>query len=583
MKTKNFLIKLFVLSLIFITLITSVPASAIPNAVAVTGDVNKDSKVSAADYLLVKKVFQNKSVTAANIKNSDINQDGLVTTVDYLIVKRIFGGAHYDFPKILEPLEAQPAINDPGNRITYTVSGVFTSNMVLQRDEVIRVWGWSNNKGGYMYGELFGETRYAKISNSGEWVLEFSPHHYTTTGTTLKIYPKNGTVTTFSNILIGDVWLVSGQSNAEYTFKEMAVYFTECYDWIDSTDNIRLYRTSKSDAHNSSGQLVVSGEQKDVINRNYKWTTTTKAAVENFSAVGYSFVKEISNHTEIPQGIVMAAAGGCVLHEFMDPVTGASYSNAGSVWVNENNSIYKYFLAPFKHMSMRGILFYQGESNNTMWGTYAEELAACVAGWRKNFDSDFTFFNVQCTSHSALVSAFPGLPALRASQYDAYNLIGDSYLISTLDVGYRLRPSNEPEEDYAHTFDKKTIGQRGAHMALAHIYKDPDFVYEYVACPMPINYTWDESARTVTIDFQNVGSGLKAYSGSLIGFQFIMGDGSTKTASAVVVDKDTVRVSMPSGTPSVLCYAYNHSALLEEANLVNSNNVPAPTFRLGRK
>lgn len=564
--------------------VCSLPAKAIPTPEVITGDVNADKQVTTSDYMLIKSVISGSTTSTSTKNKADVNLDSRVTTMDYFVVKRIILGESFNFKKPLVPLAAQPAINDPGNRITYTVSGVFTNNMVLQRDKVIRVWGWSNNKGGYIYGELFGEKRYAQINSSGEWVLEFSPHEYTTTGTTLKIYPKNGTATTFSNILIGDVWLVSGQSNAEYSFKEMAVYFKECYNYIDSTDNIRLFRTNKSDAHNSSGQLVVSGVQKDVINRSYKWTTTTKSTVEPFSAVGYSFVKELSNYTDVPQGIVMAAAGGCVLHEFMDPATGAGFSNAGSVWVNENNSIYKYFIAPFKHMTMRGILFYQGESNNTMWSTYANELQACVAGWRKQFDSSFEFYNIQCTSHSALVQAFPGLPALRASQYDAYNLIGDSYLISTLDVGYRLRPSNEPEEDYAHTFDKKTIGQRAAHIALAKVYKNPAFKYDYVACPMPINYTWNSTGKTVTIDFENVGSGLKAYSGSLIGFSFQTNSGALVKASAVVVDKDTVRVTMPNRTDlAILCYAYEHSALLEEANLVNSNNIPAPTFRLGKK
>lgn len=246
-KTK-FILKIFVLMLVLCLFITSIPVTAIPNSLDVTGDVNKDGKVTVTDYLLIKKVFQNVSVSATIIKNSDINLDNLVTSVDYLIVKKIMAGGRFEFTAKLEPLPAQPAISDPGNSVTYTVSGVFSSNMVLQRDETIRVWGWSNNKGSYIYGELFGEKRYAKVDNNGEWILEFSPHKYTTTGTTLKIYPKNGTVTTFSNILIGDVWLVSGQSNAEYSFKEMATYFTECYNWIDSTDNIRLYRTSKSDA-----------------------------------------------------------------------------------------------------------------------------------------------------------------------------------------------------------------------------------------------------------------------------------------------------------------------------------------------
>lgn len=144
-------------------------------------------------------------------------------------------------------LKAQPAVDDPGEKVTYTVSGVFSSDMVLQRDKVIRVWGWSQDKGGYLYGELMGEKRYAQIDENGEWMLEFSPKEYTSEGQKLTIGPKNGKQTVFENVLIGDVWIVSGQSNAEYYFQDMATYFTELKDRINENDNIRLYREDKND------------------------------------------------------------------------------------------------------------------------------------------------------------------------------------------------------------------------------------------------------------------------------------------------------------------------------------------------
>lgn len=479
-------------------------------------------------------------------------------------------------------LKAQPEISDPGNAVEYTVSKTFSSDMVLQRDKVIRVWGWSQNKGSYIYGELLGEKRYAQIDENGQWLLEFSPKKYSTEGTTLKIYPKNGTETIFENVLIGDVWIVSGQSNAEYSFKEMAVMYTECYDYIDSNDNIRLYRENKADAHVNGAQICY-GEQLDVINPEYKWEKTTVESVEPFSAAGYSFVKELSRNTDIPQGIIMAAAGGCYINEFMTPKTGANTSVFAKVWAEEQ-AIYKYFLAPFKHMALRGILFYQGESDNQWPKLYDDMLADCVAGWREDFDSTFAFYNIQCTSHSALVQAFPGLPGLRAAQLDAYYKIPNSYLISTLDVGYRLRGEGEPEEDYAHTFNKKTIGERAAHIALSELYNVKGFEYKYVAAPLPSKVKW--SKDSVSIDFTNVGDGLKAYEGDLIGFKIMLEDESIVNASAKVVDKNTVKVYIPSNLEMdyiAVCYAYEHSALLEEANLVNSNDIPSPTFKFYTK
>lgn len=543
---------------------------------SVYGDVNGDWRVTSTDYLLIKKIFQGQTVTAKVKARADIDYNGKITSTDYLTLKRIFTGQ--PIPEYKKTLAPQDPVNDPGNRIVYSVSRVFTSNMVLQRDKIINVWGWSNNVGGYIYGEFMGEKRYARIDDNGEWLLQFSPKEYTAAGQTLTIGPKNGVQTVYRNILVGDVWIVSGQSNAEYSFQEMATYYTELNDIIDINDNIRLYREEKSDA------WWVSGLQKDVV-MPYQWTKTTPDTVGTFSAVGYMFVKELADNTDVPQGIVMAAAGGCKIEDFMDPDTAAKVTQHGHFWP-EPQAIYKRMLAPFRHMTFTGMLFYQGESDNLWANEYSDSLAKCVAGWRDQFDSDFAFYNVQCTSHGALVNnpgEWGGLPFLRAAQLEAYYKIPNSYLISTIDVGYRLRPSYEPEEDYAHTFNKWTIGQRAAHIALARYYEEPGYQYEYVSCPIPERVNWYDDC--VIIDFKNVGDGLKAYDGQPIGFKLLQGNEELVSTNAVLVDKDTVKISFSGATGTVygICYAIEHSALLEEANLVNSNDIPCPTFCFTRK
>ena len=479
-------------------------------------------------------------------------------------------------------LKEQPAVDDPGDPITYEVSGAFSSDMVLQRDKVINVWGWSNKKGGYIYGELMGEKRYAQVDEHGEWMLQFSPKEYTSEGQTLTIGPKNGEQTVFENILIGDVWIVSGQSNAEFYFQDMAVYFTELNDRISENDNIRLFREDKGDAYRS-GVLVVSGEQEDVINDDYHWTKTTADTVANFSAVGYMFVKEIADQVDVPQGIIMATAGGCYIEDFMDPKTGADYISYYSFWP-ETQAIYKYLLAPFKHMSMRGILFYQGESNNLEYYQYAERLAACVAGWREAFDSTFAFYNIQCTSHAAFAqnpSTWAGIGKLRAAQLDAYYKIPNSYFIVTIDVGYRLRGEGEPEEDYAHTFDKWHIGKRGADIALAELYKKDGYDLNYVGCPIPNKVKWSDDS--VTVSFDQIGDGLKLYEGDeLIGCMVMLKNEEVVPTTATLEGKDTIKISLKGEAIDrevvAVAYGIDYSALLEEANLVNSNDVPCPSF-----
>jgi len=564
---ERFLFITIVLSMIF----SLFSAQGIPVKETLHGDVDKDGKVLAADYMLIKSVLKGDRPLAEFLVNSDVNYDNRVTSIDYILVKKIISGQKFYLVKN-EPLAAQPAINDTGKKITYTVSGVFSDNMVIQRDKVINVWGWSNNKGGYIYGELFGEKRYAKIDNNGQWMLQFSPHKYTTIGTTLKIYPKNGNITTFNNILIGDVWLVSGQSNAEYMFSQMAEYYTDSYDYIDVNDNIRLLKIDKSD--NSS--LKVTGLQKDFVNKNNKWTKTTLSEVSEFSALGYMFAKEISEYSDVPQGMVMAAAGGCILQEFMDPTTGSNYDNKNAIWTYEPNSIYKYYIAPFKNMTLRGVLFYQGESNQGEKFAYYDKLVDFVNGWRREFDSDFIFINFQCTSHIL----FGDLPKLKVAQLEAYKVIDDSYIIPTNDAGWGNKGDGE---DRAHPYDKITIGKRAAHLALSEVFRLNEFKSDYANCPMPINATWTDSK--VIIDFENVGDGLKTYSGDLVGFKFANAKEQiiyNITPEAKIIDKNTVEVYLPEDTSNIIsvCYAREPRALFEHANLLNSFNVPAPTFEL---
>ncbi len=86
----------------------------------------------------------------------------------------------------------------------YRVSGTIYSNMVIQRDQIINIWGWCNKIGAYIYGDFMGETKYGVVNETGEWKIQFSPRGYTTKPQNLRIYPKSGEVTVFSGILIGD-------------------------------------------------------------------------------------------------------------------------------------------------------------------------------------------------------------------------------------------------------------------------------------------------------------------------------------------------------------------------------------------
>ena len=175
-----------------------------------------------------------------------------------------------------EALPAQPEISDPGDPVTYKVSGAISSNMVLQQNKTIHIWGFSENIGAYMYGEFMGEKRYAQVDENGVWDIEFSAHAYTTESQTLKVYPKNGAETVFEDILVGDVWIVSGQSNAELRVLYTEPHSADTLAEISEDDNIRLYFQNHEEIMYPAEGVDLTTPHKDVLNPEYKWEKTNK-------------------------------------------------------------------------------------------------------------------------------------------------------------------------------------------------------------------------------------------------------------------------------------------------------------------
>ena len=489
--------------------------------------------------------------------------------------KQVYQQEAYKASAKAAALGAQPEPDDSGEAVTYTVSGCFSSDMVLQRDQIIKVWGWSENPGAVIYGELMGEKRYGVVDDNGEWLIEFSPKEYTTEGQTLTIYPKNGEKTEFRDVLIGDVWFVSGQSNAEFYFETTTVILPKLKEEIDENDTIRLYREDKGDALDEKGNLILSGPQKDVINQDYTWQKTTKDTVMSFSAVGYLFAKELSKETDVPQGIIMAAAGGCQLQDLMPEEALEGFELLESSW--QIGGLYNFLIEPFAKMAVKGMVFYQGEADIGVYKVYADKLAAFVSAMRDRFGTDFAFYNIQLSSHAPMSELWPDLPGVKAAQMDAYYKIPNSYLICSMDVGWRQR---SPEEDPAHPYDKLTLAKRLAQTALCQEYGSDQYDLAYVSSPIPSEVKW--KSDSVVIKFINVGDGLDSNVSNVAGFRIHNDSGFYFVADAKITGKDTVEVTINQDNITAVSYGYSVSALPEEASLTNSEQVPALAFMLNK-
>ena len=473
-------------------------------------------------------------------------------------------------------LAPQKEPRDSGKPITFTVNRTISSSMVVQRNAYFHVFGTADVKGGIIYGEFMGERRYGKVKRDGTWEITFSSHEAVKESQTLKIYPKNGETKEFTDILVGDVWVISGQSNAEIAYWFARVKKPAYDKQIKEDDLIRIFKQAAADVQGavSEGKADVTAPRTDTFNETVCWERTTPETVWQFSALGYYFGKELSKLTDVPLGLVMCAAGGAAIRELMpgDVAKKLGHTTGAMVPVS---GYYNTLIHPFTRNRITGMVFYQGESESgaDMYLTYAENLRATVEAYRKAWGIAFPFINVQLSSYG-----YDGLmnwgqaPMIRAAQYDAVKLIPNSYIVSSIDQGYQ-----DGDEQWAHPYYKYELGFRAARIAGFVSYGVGDA--EHSLTPEPDKVVWNDD-NSVTITFKNAGDGLRFSTGDgFLGLMCYYDYGGKIKGRVEQVDAFTLRV-IPDKEAAYVGYGLMHEALTDVANITSSDGIPLVAFKI---
>jgi sialate O-acetylesterase len=453
----------------------------------------------------------------------------------------------------------------------FKVSGVFSSHMVLQRDKQIRVWGFSQSEGSSVTAEFDGETVCAEVKDN-RFDLYFSPRAASSEPKSMKIYDDKGHTTVFEDILIGDVWLIGGQSNSELNLRFcLPETLPKTFD-----DSIPVRLFMQTQAYPYTHQDLCAYPQPDVIAPEWCWRRPNEEASLSFSALGWFFANELYDKLNVPIGAINVSAGGACIRELIpeELAEEMGYDYGANV---RQCGYYNTLIHPFEGLAFKGQVFFQGESEGCLRELaerYDRELARLVEDERARFGFDFPFYNVQISSYrDEGKQYFPFLETVRIKQFDALSMIPDSYLSVSMDIG-----SPDDWGDFAHSPLKKALAERIAALALAKEYgigslSDAD-------SPMPEDAKID--GKTAVIKFRNVSDGLISISGddSVNGFSF--GDFDKKVpAAARIVSADTVVVDVPDGADtSALNYAYESKITKQNAQLYKKGGLPAPAFRI---
>lgn len=471
-----------------------------------------------------------------------------------------------------------------------TLPKLFSDHAVLQRDAPIHIWG-NASPGEEVTIALHDQKASITADTLGRWSIYLKPE---SAGGPYQLTVQGTNTITFSDILFGDVWFASGQSNMEIPlngFPGSAVIKDAAQEIAHANQpEIRLLRVSRR-----ASELP----ERD---QDTSWTTCTPETAADFSAVAYFFGRDIQKVEHVPIGLIDSTWGGTPAEawtsfdalsadaslmpvfrawaqmidmqgDVSDIIRQQKLEDAAAKQANRPlpkhpwhpdpvswapAALFNGMVAPFNPLAIKGVIWYQGESNSgeARASTYAKIFPALISDWREKWgEGDFPFLFVQ-------ISSFKGQDywgMVRDAQRRALSLVNTGMAVS-LDVG---DPNN------VHPADKQTVAQRLSLAARALAYGEP---IEYSG---PLFRQATSEGTRLRVWFDHAQDGLSAKGGALQGFE-IAGADQHFVPAAASIDGKTVIVSAANlPQPRYVRYAWGN---FTTANLYNGAGLPASTF-----
>lgn len=433
-----------------------------------------------------------------------------------------------------------------------TLPALFSDHMVLQRDRPVRVWGWGT-PGDSVKVSIDKWSDTVQVGSEGNWVA-WVPAHKAGGPYVLTAGGRE-----FKDVLYGDVWVCSGQSNMQWSVAQSNNADQEIAG--SANTNIRLFT------------VPMTSKESPLASNGGPWEVCGPQSVRNFSAVGYFYGRELVAKTSVPVGLINTSWGGTPVESWTsrsalmrvpeskawleDHLTkvkaGTQGNNAG--WFP--GALYNAMIAPLTPFGIRGAIWYQGESNADKPELYSRTFPNMIRDWRSRWNQgDFPFYFVQLASFGTNAD----WPRLREAQTKTLS-VGGTGMALAIDIG----TSND-----IHPKNKQDVGKRLALWALRDVHgQDVE-----VSGPMFASYVGN--GRSIFIAFTH-GAGLKSRDGGpILGFQIAGEDKRFVDATATIVSGQVEVSASGVSSPRFVRYAW---ASDPKNNLVNAAGLPAVPFR----
>lgn len=456
-----------------------------------------------------------------------------------------------------------------------TLPALVGDNMVLQQQSKIKIWGWSKPKASIKVTTSWSEKQSAIADKEGNWVITLNTP--VASFVPQKITVSDGEPLTLNNILIGEVWLCSGQSNMEMTFKGLmssgVLGGNQTIAEAGIYPDIRLFNVAQKSAIKP---------QKDCTG---KWEVSTPSVVKSFSAIGYLYGLQLRRILNVPIGVISSSWGGTIIEAWMDAESQKDFTDIDLNLLNNEKlpvyakpiSLYNGMIAPLVNYSLRGFIWYQGESNIQRYLTYADKMVAMIKLWRKLWENDkLPFFYAEIAPFNYAANKIDQTKEqitaalLREQQKKVMGMIDNVGMVCTNDLVFpnernEIHPSNKPD-----------VAKRFSYWAIRNVYGGGEAVPVFG----PQYKSMKIDGNRAILSFESGDGGSVASKDELTGFEMAGSDSIFYAAKATkenMFSRNLVVTCDKVEKPVAVRYCFRNFLLGNAANIYGQPLVPFRT------
>lgn len=432
---------------------------------------------------------------------------------------------------------------------------VFADNMVLQQNSDVAIWGWSDP----------GETVKIVTSWNSKDTVKIKADNSSAWKTTIKTIAAGGPYSIqilgsskveLKNIMLGEVWICSGQSNMEMSVNWKLINGEEDAAKANNP-NIRIFHVQKI------------GAEYPQQNCNATWTVCSPETMRSTSAVGYFFARELQQKLNVPVGIIVSAWGGTPAEVWIEKsriennpeLNKAKYNQHFKWWPGESGALYNSMIYPVVPYGIAGAIWYQGESNCDNHQIYSQLMKTLIENWRADFKKDFPFYQVQIAPYAYGDKGTSEY--LREQQELVTKTVPNTGMVVISDLVDNIKD--------IHPKNKSNVGKRLANYALAETYKQN--IGEYKS---PSFESMKVEKDKVRLTFGNAAAGLKSTGKTPVKFMIAGDDQKFVEATAEIDGNAVILSSKLVKTPVAARFCFDDTSM---PDVFSTEGLPLAPFR----